>query len=118
MNVRKYFPVFLLCCLACTHKKQEISGEKFDKAKWITQSGKEYPYRDLMLNDLIANKRLTGLKRDSILNMLGQPNRSDTNYIFYSIEQTLLAGIFPVHTTMLVVEFAADSTVRSSKIYQ
>ncbi len=51
MNVRKYFPVFLLCCLACNHKKQEISGEKFDKAKWIIQSGKEYPYRDLMLND-------------------------------------------------------------------
>ena len=118
MQIKNFLPILILCFHACTHQKEEIKVEKFDKAKWGILSGKEYLYRDNMLKDLMANKRLTGLKRDTILKMLGYPNRSDTNYIFYMVRQTLVAGFFPLHTKTLVIEFAEDNTVRSAKIHE
>ena len=105
--------------LTCNYKKQTADKtQPFDKAKWATQEGDSYPYRDGMLMDLIDNKRLTGTKRNDILNMLGEPSKIDTNYIFYRINQTKLGDVLPLHTKTLVIEFAADSTVRTSKIHQ
>ena len=68
--------------------------------------------------DLICNKRLTGTKRIDILNMLDQPSKIDTNYIFYRINQTMLGDVLPLHTKTLGIEFAEDSTVRTSKIHE
>ena len=114
----KYFlSIVLLCFLGCMPKKQVVNEAEFNKAKWAIQIGKEYPYRDNMLHNLIANKRLNGLKRDSILNLLGQPNRNDSNFIFYMVAQKMLAGVFPLHTKMLVIKFSYDSTVIAAKIY-
>ena len=47
-----------------------------------------YRYRDAMLNNLIANKRLTGTK--NFLKMFGEPTRINTDYIFCRIIQTKL----------------------------
>ena len=40
-----------------------------------------YRFRDATLNNLIADKRLTGPKRNDILKKLGAPTLIDTNYI-------------------------------------
>lgn len=37
-------------------------------------SGTEYPYRNSMLKDLIANYKLKGLKKDEVEDLLGAPN--------------------------------------------
>ncbi len=37
-------------------------------------SGTEYPYRNRMLKDLIANYKLKGLKKDEVEYLLGAPN--------------------------------------------
>ncbi len=79
MKIKNFLPILLLCFLGCNNKKEDRKEDKFDKVKWATQNNKEYPYRDNILNDLMDNKRLTGLKRDTILKMHGYPNRSDTN---------------------------------------
>lgn len=118
MKIKFLLPILFLYLTACNPKKQEPEVEKFDKLKWAIQEGDNYPYRDAMLMDLIGNKRLTGTKRNDILNMLGEPSRMDTNYIFYRINQTKLGDVVPLHTKTLVIEFAADSTVRTSKIHQ
>ena len=118
MKLQFILAIIILFFSACNHKKQEAKSEKFDKTKWAIQEGSTYPYRDAMLNDLIANKRLTGTKRNEILNMLGEPSKIDTNYIFYRINQTKLGEVFTLHTKTLVIEFAEDGTARTSKIHQ
>jgi hypothetical protein len=80
---------------------------------------KTYPYRDQMLKDLIADRRLTGIKRDSILRMLGEPTRTDSNYLFYTVAQEFLGKIpVPLHTRSLVIKFTGDSTVQWVKIHE
>ena len=118
MNIKYLLPFIMLWFVACNQQKQEAKQEKFDKSKWAIQEGNTYPYRDAMLNNLIADKRLTGTKRNNILNMLGEPTRIDTNYIFYRIKQTKLGLMLTLHTKTLVLEFATDSTVRTSKIHE
>jgi hypothetical protein len=94
-----------------------ISQEKFDKTKWRTKDDNDYPYRDKMLNDLITNVKLKGLKKDEIIDLLGQPDRSDSSYLFYRIAQTRI-GFFPLHTKTLVIKLTMDGTVEWRKIHE
>lgn len=89
----------------------------FDEEKWKTKEGKDYPFREEMLGDLMENQGLRQLKRDEILELLGEPTRIDTNYVFYRIEQKRI-GLFPLHTTTMVIQFAQDSTVNWIKVHK
>lgn len=79
------------------------------------QDGKDYPYRKQMLDDLISNQQLKGLKKDSVFHLLGQPDRTDSNYLFYRISQKRI-GFFPLQTRTLVIKFTND-TVEWRKIH-
>lgn len=103
----------LLFCVSYKSVKQE--DEKFDKNKWATKKDADYPYRDRMLNDLITNIKLHGLKKEQVVSLLGEPNRADTFYLFYTIAQKRL-GSFPLHTKTLVIKFGKDNMVEWRKI--
>ena len=105
-----------LCFLACKNK-QDISEEKFDKIKWAINQDMDYPFRDKMINDLITNYKLHGIKRDSLVNLLGSPDRSDSSYLFYRIAQQRL-GLIPLHTKTLVIKLDIDSSVAWRKIHE
>lgn len=114
--------VFLLCLLfygnylITKNINQDIRQEKFDKIKWATREGRHYPYRNNMLNDLITNQKLKGIKKDEVLFMLGQPTRTDSNYLFYTVDQKFIGEIpVPLYTKSLVIKFAND-TVEWRKI--
>jgi hypothetical protein len=98
--------------------KQDDSAEKFDKIKWVTTDGRDYPHRDKMLKDLIDNYKLHGLKMDSVINLLGPPTRTDSLYLFYLIKQKRIANIFPLGTKTLVIKFKEDSTLEWRKIHE
>ena len=123
MKMRNLLTLFFLCCVvACKNTREEKfdkTEEKFDKIKWAVKKDREYPYRNKMLKDFITNYRLTGLKKDTVVNLLGQPNRSDNGYLFYTIAQEYLGNIpVPLHTKTLVIKFAKDSTVEWRKIHE
>ena len=112
------FLLFLGNYLLTKNRRQDVSQEKFDKIKWRTKDGRDYPYRNGMLNDLVYNQKLKGLKKEEVLNLLGQPNRTDSNYLFYTIYQEFLGDIpVPVHTKTLVIKLAQD-TVEWRKIHE
>jgi len=73
MKTRNIVIIFSLCFFACK-SKPATPQEKFDKIRWSTMSGTEYPYRNRMLKDLIANYKLKGLKKDEVEYLLGAPN--------------------------------------------
>jgi hypothetical protein len=90
---------------------------EFESTKWKEKKDRDYPHRAAMLDDLVDNEKLKKLKRDEVINMLGEPDRSDTLYLFYRVAQKRLYS-WPIHTTTLVIKFKEDSTVHWVKIHQ
>jgi hypothetical protein len=90
---------------------------KFDKTKWSTKTGDDYPYRNSMLNDLVYNIKLKGFKKDSVLNLLGAPNRVDSNYLFYNISRERI-NVLTLHSKTLVIKLDKDNTVAWRKIHE
>ncbi|HZV68558.1 MAG TPA: hypothetical protein VFG10_03410 [Saprospiraceae bacterium] len=123
MQIRTYFFYLLFSCLACHNNHDEKSESEvptenidsiipnetvFDKIKWQSKEGKDYPYREKMLKDVMTNQDLKRLKEDEILDLLGKPDRIDSNYIFYVIDQKRL-GSWPLHTKTMIIKFSDDS---------
>jgi hypothetical protein len=107
----------LLCCRSDQHSTSNTTAEKFDKVKWLVKTDKEYPYRDAMLHDLVYNQTLKGLHYDSVLHMLGHPDREDNGHLFYHISAERISGLPVVlHARTLVLKLRADSTVEWRKI--
>ncbi len=94
MRIALYIGLLLLCSFACSSDKKSKSdleerGKEseiqFDKSKWSSKDGVDYPFRDLMLNDLIYNDTVRMLDENEILNLLGEPDRSTDGYLYYMI---------------------------------
>ncbi len=96
---------------------QNASLYKFDQQKWNIQQGDDHPYRDEMLDDLVAYVRLKGLKKDELINLLGKPSRIDSSYFFYRIVQERI-GLLPLHTKTLVIKLNKDGIVEWRKIHE
>ncbi len=107
---------FSLIC-ACNNKKTDANSQlKFDKVKWQIKEDADFPYRDEMLDDLINNVTLKGLKIDSVIALLGQPDHIDNGHLFYPISQKRIGG-FPLSTKTFVIKLTKDSTVEWRKIH-
>ena len=118
MQIRKLLLTFFIASVGCQNKDGQPE-QKFDRIKWATKHDREYPYRDKILNDLITNHKLHGIRHDSVLYLLGQPNRTDNGHLFYTIEQKFFPNTsWPLHTRTLVIKLARDSTVEWRKIHE
>lgn len=108
----------LTCIYACNNKKDAgtTTQVKFDKIKWQTKDGDAYPYRNDMLDNLIDSVTLKGLRHDSLINLLGQPDRIDNGHLFYSIHRKELGGV-TLGTKTFVIKLTPDSTVEWRKIH-
>ncbi len=111
--------LLLLFCMACNSYTEESANKEiaFDEQKWKEKKDRDYPYRHAMLDDLIASKKLKGIAKREVMNLLGQPDRTDSSYLFYRVSQKRL-GFWPLHTTTLVIKMAGSDSVEWVKIHQ
>ncbi len=88
---------------------------KFDSKKWNEYQDLEvYPYRELMLRDIVDNKRLLGLKYQSIIDSLGLPEKyidKAENELWYLVTVNYGTDIDPVYTKHLTLTVNGDSIV-------
>ncbi len=101
----RFIIVFLLAiCFSCsTNREENTENQKntpdsemaFDMEKWRAKDGKDYPFRDRMLNDIVYNDTVRSQNKDEILDLLGEPGRSNDNYLNYMIAQKRL-GSWPL----------------------
>ncbi|MFT3980569.1 MAG: hypothetical protein QM687_08880 [Ferruginibacter sp.] len=114
----KFLSVCLLLFVAGCHSKKEkiTAAQAFDREKWAVIEESDYPHRESMYHDLMASDTLRMIPKDSIVYLLGQPNRTDSNYLFYTISQERM-GFWPLHTKTMVIKLAGDS-VDWIKIHQ
>jgi len=126
MRIALYIGLLLLCSFACSSGKKsksdlEEQGKEseiqFDKSKWSSKDGVDYPFRDQMLNDLIYNDTVRMLDENEIIDLLGEPDRSTDGYLYYMIAQKRL-GSWPLHTKSLVIKFSNDGTIDWMKIHE
>lgn len=126
MRIKPLLIPFLLCCFACNSESEQKSGIEnrgvetefaFDKTKWSAKEGKDYLYRKQMLNDVLYNDTLRVLNKDEIIEMLGEPDRSNDGYLYYMIAQKRL-GFWPLHTKTMVIKLADDSLIDWIKIHE
>lgn len=108
--------IFVICCLGCKNA-EDARQMAFDKTKWNTRNGPDFVYRDRMLGDLIDNNKLKGLNRTQVLEFLGEPTRTDSNYLFYRINEQRLKFI-TLHAKTLVIVLAKDSLVDKVMVHE
>ena len=84
------------------------AGTVFDKTKWNTMEGQDYPYRNQMLLDVVYNDTIRALNNKEIIELLGEPDRSSEGFFYYTVTQKRLFN-WPLHTKTMVVKFSGDS---------
>ena len=108
--------LILLFILPIIHACNQDSH--FEKTKWLEKEDISYPYRAVMLDDLVTNYKLTGLTYQQLTDLLGQPDSlsNKLNEVVYEITVQYDIDIDSVYEKNLVFEFNPDSTVKSFKI--
>ena len=111
--------VSLLPFIGACNNDKDAAAEiyvKFDKAKWQSKEGDAYPYRSDMLRDLIDSVNLKNISFDSLINILGQPDRVNEGHLYYSVYKKEI-GFVSFGTKAFVIKLKPDSTVEWRKIY-
>jgi hypothetical protein len=98
-------------------KQKRENGVLFDHSKWQARDDNGYIYRNRMLKDLTESKQLKGLEKSEVMRLLGQPDRVDNGYLFYRVAQQRI-GLFPLHTTTLVIRFSERDSVTAVLIHE
>ncbi|MBT8288387.1 MAG: hypothetical protein HKN00_08795 [Flavobacteriaceae bacterium] len=128
MKLRILIILLLFYGLACKHENGEtpvstntetLTQMEFDKEKWRVKDGKDYPYRDQMLNAVIYNDSIRDLNRAEIIELLGEPSyyRDDKNFLYYRINETNI-GFWTLHTKTMVIKLTDKNIVEWIKIHE
>jgi hypothetical protein len=123
MKTKIILLLLYISVLACKNNSYESVSETkpeteiaFDSAKWKTRQGQEFPYRAQMLDDLVQSKKLKGLKKSDVLNLLGEPSRTDKNYMFYEVSRDKIE-FFTLRAKTLVLRFSPEDTVEAVLVH-
>lgn len=110
---------FILLCfsLVSFSCKRDI---RFEKSGW-NQKGdlNSYPNRERMLNDLMENYKIKGLKYSELVNLLGEPEIETTSKSIsanYNIVTDYGSDIDPVYVKTLVISLNIDSVAQSCTV--
>lgn len=125
MNTRISIVLLVVCFLSCSTNREEntknankTSGSEiaFHKEKWRAKEGKDYPFREGMLNDIVYNDTIRSQSKEEILGLLGEPDRINEEYLYYMVSQTRL-GFWAIRTKTLVIKFSDNYEIEWIKIH-
>jgi hypothetical protein len=102
-----------------TESSTEIpqSEMKFDMEKWKTKDGSKYPYRNKMFIDVVYNDTIRSLNKEEIVEMLGDPDRTNENHLYYIVDEKHI-GVWPLSTKSMVIKFSDDDKIDWIKIHE
>ncbi|WP_143014102.1 hypothetical protein [Mucilaginibacter pineti] len=89
---------------------------KFDRDKWDEGDGLTFAYRPSMVDDLLQNYKLKGLKYQQVIHLLHRPQLSSTTEMTYDIDYYFKPGK-PRYVKRLIISLK-DSVVTGAKIYE
>ena len=71
----------------------------------------------LMLNDVLYNDTIRTLTKNKILALLGEPDRTNNNHLYYLISRSGI-GEFTLHTKTMVVKIKEDDSIEWIKVHE
>jgi outer membrane protein assembly factor BamE (lipoprotein component of BamABCDE complex) len=94
-------------------------NHKFDRQRWSYGDGLDYPMRNDIVEDLMANHHIKGLTYRQVIDSLGSPQRRDSlKFTYQVVDNSYNYGKKqPVHHKNLIVYFSKDSVVTRFEIY-
>jgi outer membrane protein assembly factor BamE (lipoprotein component of BamABCDE complex) len=95
-------------------------NKKFDRQKWSYGDGLDYPMRDDIVDDLMANHHIKGLTYRQVIDSLGSPQRREPLKFTYQVIDNSFnynAKKKEVRKKNLIVYFGKDSVVTRFEIY-
>lgn len=95
---------------------EQKTDSLFNKVKWDTKKGESYPFRELMLNNVLYNDTIRNLNKAELIEMLGAPDRENNNYLYYLIKQKKLYFI-TISAKYLVVKFNDEDKIEWIKTH-
>lgn len=125
MKTRLLTVILFLACFSCHSNNKDLHENDghvadpevaFDKTKWEAKEGKDYPFRESMLNDILYGDTVRSQTGDGVLDLLGKPDRTNEDYLYYMIAQKRI-GSWPLHTKTLVIKLTENDTVEWIKIH-
>ena len=121
------FIVFIFVfCFACKSDREEnVENRKenqdsemvFNKEKWAAKDGKDYPYRDKMINDIVYNDTIRMLNKEQLLELLGNPDYIREGHLYYRINETRI-GNWTLNTKTIVIKLIEDRSIEWIKIHE
>ena len=117
--------LFVFCFGCKSDREENIENQKknqdieivFDKEKWKTKDGKDYPYRDKMINGIVYNDTIRMLNKEQLLDLLGEPDYIREEHLYYRIKETRI-GYWTLKTKTMVIKFIDDTTIEWIKIHE
>jgi hypothetical protein len=91
-------------------------NQKFDRDNWNDGDGLTFSYREVMVDDLLKNYKLKGLKYQEVVHLLHRPQQSDPAQMTYEITEIHKPGK-PRYVKQLILSMK-DSVVTDVKIYE
>jgi hypothetical protein len=94
---------------------------KFDKNKWMIKEDIGYKYRNDMLDDLIKNHKIKGLRYNELADLIGEPDKNmvgDSECIYYPIIDKYGFDIDPVYSKTLEIWLNKDSIVTKFEVFE
>lgn len=111
----------LITLMSCSDLKvAEVPVEEripFNASQWQIKEGKDYPYRNAMVNDVLMKDSLRSLKKVDLIRLLGPEDRKNEKHYYYTIAQNRL-NFWPIHTKTLVIKFTSEGSVEWMKIHE
>ncbi|MGN8067893.1 hypothetical protein [Mucilaginibacter sp. SG564] len=114
MNIDK--KVILICCVIALFFAACSGHKKFSREDWDYGDGLTFPNRSGMVDDLLKNYKLKGLKYQEVIHLLHRPQQSNTAEMVYDVEEVNKKGKV-IYVKKLILSLK-DSVVTGTKIYE
>ena len=111
--------IYLLLALSIVLFSCNSGAEKvaFDQEEWLIKDGRDYPFRDQMVDAVLYNDTIRTLDKDEIFKLLGEPDRINEGHLYYLIAQQRLFA-WPLHNKTLVVKLRDNKSIEWIKIHK
>lgn len=116
---KKLFQLILIFSLLINFScgKENVPPIPFDHTKWNIKKGLDYPYRDQMVNEVLYSDSLRTLQKEGLIYLLGQPDYTREEHLYYRINETRL-GTWTLHTKTIVIKLSKDNSVEWIKLHE
>ena len=106
-----------LCVILLGCKSDAPEAIAFNQKQWNTKEGKDYVYRPQMLNNVLYNDTIRSLNKEQLVSLLGNPDYTKENFMYYRIKEKR-AGLWTLHTTTMVIKFKDEANIEWIKVHE